>query len=312
MACLHQIVSFGVACGLASTVAMAQPQTVVMVPVPSPASGVEHRIQSVADLDLAFAFYRDVVGLPVLQAPADATTRFPEALARTTGARVRAARLDLPGAGTGLLLVEFAGVEQRPQRPSLADPGASALIVRVRDVGVVLAAAHGFGTPVAVDEGRVRATTVLVDPDGFFVEVDHDAAPAGDVTPGNVVGVHVAFTVADVEPVVSFYRDVLGFAIERPVTDGGRVARVARIPGSPLAWEFRASPGGAGMVHAGRLKDPGAPAMAVRVPNVRVAAEAARRAGLPVLSAAGEPVMRAAGGRVLIRDPGGLLLEVVN
>jgi hypothetical protein len=66
------------------------------------------------------------------------------------------------------------------------------------------------------------------------------------------------------------------------------------------------------MAHAGRLQDPGTPAMAVRVPNVRVATEAARRAGLPILSDDGEPVMLEAGGLVLIRDPGGLLLELIE
>jgi catechol 2,3-dioxygenase-like lactoylglutathione lyase family enzyme len=310
---IHRLVSLGVAASLlAPGVAPAQPQTIVMVPVPSPVSVVEHRIQAVADLDRTFAFYRDVIGLPVLAAPADAAELFPGGLAGTTGARVRAARFDLPGAGTGLVLAEFEGVERRPQRPRRSDPGESTLRVSVRELARVVAAAGRFGAPVASDESGEAGAAVLVDPDGFFVEVRRPALPPEGAAGGNVVGAHVAFTVAEPEPVAVFYRDVLGFSLERGATTGDRETRIVRIPGGRLAWEFTAHPGADRMAHAGRLQDPGTPAMAVRVPNVRVATEAARRAGLPILSDDGEPVMLEAGGLVLIRDPGGLLLELIE
>jgi len=313
MVSIHRLASLGIAAWLcAPGMAPAQPRTVVMVPVPAPASAVEYRIQSVADLDRAFAFYRDVIGLPVLEASADAAAWFPGGLAATAGARVRAARFDLPGADAGLLLAEFGGVDRRPQRPRPTDPGAATLIVSVRDLDAVVAAAGDFGAPIAVRGGGVADFAVLVDPDGFFVEVARPAPLPAEAGAGNVVGVRVAFTVAESEPVAAFYRDVLGFSLEGDAAVGERVTRVARIPGGPLAWEFRAFPDADRMVHAGRLQDPGTPAMAVRVPNVQVAAEAARRAGLPILSVGGEPVMQEAEGLVMIRDPGGLLLELIE
>ena len=310
---LHPVASFGVVAWLlAPGPIAAQPRTVVMVPVPAPASAVEHRIHAVGDLDRTFAFYRDVLRLPVLEPPADAGGRFPEMLAGTSGAVVRVASFELPGADAGLLLAEFDGIDRRPQRPRRTDPGASVLRMRVRDLDAVVAAARAFGTPVVRSDGELEAA-VLVDPDGFFVEVDRPST-LPDGAPGNIVDTRLAFTVADPELVAVFYRDVLGFSIERGAvgTSGQGLTRMARIPGAPLTWEFTSYEETDRMAHVGRLQDPGTPTMAIHVPNVRVAAEAARRAGLPVLSAGGEPVMLEAGGLVLIRDPGGLLLELIE
>ncbi len=313
-------------------------QVVVMRPVPAPASAVDNYIHTVGDLDRTFAFYRDVIGLPVTAEPGEAV--FEPRLQRLTstpGSGLRAARFGLPGTGAGLLLAEFSRVDRRPWQARVTDPGVSMLVLVVRDLNAALEAVRASGTEASVvrPESPQLARVYVADPDGFPVMiVMREPAPAlADEPTGNVVGARVRITVARHDPVVAFYRDVLGFSVTRTPLDRrsplavappgtwtgesdgsetGASLRFGRIPGSSFEWEFVEFRGYAQVVHEGRLQDPGTPAISVLVPDVRVAARAVREAGLPIVSAGGVPAMSDTGGAVFVRDPGGMLVELVE
>ena len=314
---------------------MAEAQTVTMTRVPAPATAVDNYIHTVDDLDRSFAFYRDVIGLPVAREPgAPSENERLQRLTNTPGARMRSARLQIPGTGVGLLLTEFSGTERRVLTPRNSDPGASTIVVTVRDLDTMLAAARGFGSPVVTAGGGPVAlgpgmrSVFITDPDGFYVEiVQSDPVPDTNApASSNVVLARVAFTVEDADAVLQFYRDVLGFAV-RPggafadnaavnrlvgVEGGEFRASLAQIPGSALEWEFVEFRGLDRTAHQGRPQDPGTPAISVLVPDVRSAVLAVRAVGLPIVTAGGEPVMGDVSGSVFVRDPGGLLLELIE
>ncbi|AEA28292.1 VOC family protein [Pseudonocardia benzenivorans] len=107
-------------------------------------TGLARAIVSVADLDAALRFYRDVLGLPVVAPAPDV------------------AMLALPG-GTDLML------HQRPSRPS--DAGV-ALSFAVDDVDATVDAAVSAGCGVLdapADQPWGERQAVLTDPDGHVV-----------------------------------------------------------------------------------------------------------------------------------------------
>lgn len=329
-----RLVAFGTALWLGMH-DLAVAQTVTMTRVPAPATGVDNYIHTVDDLDRTFAFYRDVIGLPVAREPGErsASERL-QRLTDTRGASLRSAQLQIPGTGVGLLLTEFSGIDRRAFTPRNSDPGASTLVVTVRDLDTMLASARTFGSPVVTAGGEPMAlgpgmrSVFITDPDGFYIEiVQAEPLPETNApTASNVVLARVAFTVENIDAVLQFYRDVLGFrvtpggafsanaAVSRLVgIEGGEFrASFAQIQGSALEWEFVEFRAIERIRYDGRLQDPGTAAISVLVPDVRAATQAVRAVGLPIVTAGGEPAMSDTGGAVFVRDPGGLLLELIE
>ena len=177
---------------------------------------------TVADLPRSLAFYREAIGLEVLE--------------------VGAGRASLGAAGYELLaLVEEAGAPPAhghtglyhfallvPRRADLARWLAHAARDQVRLTGlsdhsvseaIYLSDPDGHGIEIYCDrpretwEGEVgtRLTTVPLDIDGVLEELeDPETAPFDGLPAGTVMG-HVHLKVADVPEAVDFYTDVLGF-----------------------------------------------------------------------------------------------------
>ena len=190
--------------GLAAVAGIALGEAPGLAPLPAAqaapraaVTGIFNWIHSTADLDRGYAFYHEVFGLEMVNAPfgaipgappPDTIRRRSEAIAdpvigeltNTRGARFRNVFLRLPSAPFGLELSEFNDIENRALRPNLWDPGATTLILEVRDIEAILAAIRKrraaivtlSAEPVNIGSTRAPSRSILVrDPDGYLVQV---------------------------------------------------------------------------------------------------------------------------------------------
>ena len=237
-------------------------------------------IHTVANLDKSIAFYRDVIGLHekhVLSAfPSDKPTRNDQInrLTNTPNAFFRPIYFELPGNDYGFELLEFTQIERQPFEPRLQDPGATFLILDVRNLDAMLAKAKMGGATLVTPGGKpvkdsVARSIFLRDPDGFYLLLrQHQLMKAG-ASKGPIAAATVGITVADLANTTAFYRDRLGFVPGKPADGGslnaltgvseGQIATTTlKIAGStfePQLWEFR------GVDHRPahpRMQDPGA------------------------------------------------------
>jgi catechol 2,3-dioxygenase-like lactoylglutathione lyase family enzyme len=314
-----------VVCAVASTLA-GQGAT---PPAPSGAPagevlGVGNFIHAVSNLDRSLEFYHDVLGLdlqrgrgaPANPAPAPFVAT-PEILRlyNAVGGQFRVGTAMIAESPMRAELAEFKDVEPRPVRPRFQDPGATNLILSVRDIDAVMARVKKSATPVVtvggqpvtLSEGGARMRAVLVqDPDGFFVElVERDPAPA-TAAPAevNVIGIAFGVTVGSTDRMVRVFRDALGFeprigsfASDQAVlalmgTPGARYRRTtALVPGSSFQVEFLEFSGiDRKPVHSSAPHDPGSPVLRLRVRDVDSVLKALASTGVKVASAGGDAV----------------------
>jgi lactoylglutathione lyase len=139
--------------------------------------GIDHAGITVASVEAALGFYRDLLGLRVIDEGAEEGHEL-DAIVGLTGVRMLYAELDL-GGGQVLEITQYLTPPgaQLAQRP--CDPGASHLALRVDDVDALcerLAAAGVTiaGRPTTITEPGAwhRARCVYIDdPDGRTVEL---------------------------------------------------------------------------------------------------------------------------------------------
>ncbi len=138
---------------------------------------LDHVSVTCADLERSIAFYRDVLGLPLL-GRGEAAERELSTLTGLEGVRLRWAELDL-GRGQVLELVEYLHPRGRVLEPRVHDPGAGHLALAVEDIEaaharLVAAGARVRSEPVRLtEEGDWNGVRVLYasDPDGATVEL---------------------------------------------------------------------------------------------------------------------------------------------
>lgn len=195
-------------------------------------------IHVVAHIDKTIAFYHGVLGLNQLtfgNAPPAAPKFAPNgpvaqlyAVPADTAVAVTVFRL--PVMGVGLEFAQFRGVAQKSSRPQPQDPGASVVVLTVRDLEPILQRAHAAhvpivstgGVPVATgDDAARRRIVVLSDPDGYYVELIERAAPAGSTDSGagaaggdSVQQASLMLSIADTDQNAHFYRDLLGLPLQ--------------------------------------------------------------------------------------------------
>ena len=147
--------------GFAAAAGITLGQAPGLVPLPpaqaapsAAVTGIFNWIHSTADLDRGYAFYHEVFGLEMIE---PAVRRYPrrassehhtEAVGsdcrsgdrrtdKHESARFRNVFMRLPNAPFGLELSEFNDIESRALRPNFWDPGATTLILEVRDINAV-------------------------------------------------------------------------------------------------------------------------------------------------------------------------------
>lgn len=130
---------------------------------------------TVADTEAALRVYRDVLHIPV---QASEFRAIPLAdLMGLRGTPIRLTNLPVPGSTLVVELIELKGVAGTPIRPRLADPGATRVQVRLRDLDATIGALKAAGSTV-VSAGGVPATlnggvraAIMPDPTGIYLVV---------------------------------------------------------------------------------------------------------------------------------------------
>ena len=292
---------------------------------------LSHAIHAVEDLDTTLAFYREVFGLK--GTPNDFPNPAVPLLTDAPGVTLRLSMMPLPGA-MRFELTHFKGLERKPARAAYTDPGAASIVLYVRDLDAAVANAKKANAPIVTSGGApVEITTakgksrsiVLRDPDGFFVQVVQEAA-AADAPEGNVHRVSLAYTMESAEATAKFYNGLMGVELTGPSAFSKDPATL-KLVGAPAGTEFRkltgVLPGPPAYVEFTefrgvprnkfhlRVRDPGAPAMAIQVINLTGMVAQMRAAGSHLISANGQIVDFGGGTHnIFVEDPNGMNIEL--
>ena len=292
---------------------------------------LSHAIHAVQDLDTTLAFYRDVFGLngTAQDFPNPAVPQ----LTNAPGVTLRLSMLRLPGKML-FELTHFKGVDRKPARAAYTDPGAGSIVFYVRDLDAAVAKAKKAnapivttgGVPVEITTASGKARSILLrDPDGFFIQVVQET-PAAGAPEGNVHRVSLAYTIDSAESTAKFYNGMLGLELTGPsafskdpatlklvgAPEGTEFRKLTGVlPGPPANVEFTEFRGVPRTKFHLRVRDPGAPAMAIQVINLNGMVAEMKAAGVNVISANGQIVDFGGGTHtIFVEDPNGMNLEV--
>jgi catechol 2,3-dioxygenase-like lactoylglutathione lyase family enzyme len=292
---------------------------------------LSHAIHAVEDLDTTLAFYRVVFGLK--GNPSDFPNPAVPLLTNAPGVTLRLSMLALPGA-MRFELTHFKGLERKPAQAKYTDPGAASIVLHVRDIDTILANAKKANAPIvttggapveiATAAGKARSI-ILRDPDGFFVQLIQDA-PAAGAPEGNVHRVSLAYTMESAETTAKFYTGMMGIDLSGPSpfskdpallqlygAPAGTEFRklTGLIPGPPAAVEFTEFRGVPRSRFHLRVRDPGAPAMAIQVVNIMGMVEQMKASGTNLISANGQLVDFGNGvHNIFLEYPNGMNIEL--
>jgi catechol 2,3-dioxygenase-like lactoylglutathione lyase family enzyme len=294
-------------------------------------TSLSHNIHAVNDLDTTLAFYKDVFGLE--GRAADFANPAVPLLTNAPGVTLRLSMLTLPG-GTRYELTHFKGLERKPGIAKYTDPGAASVVLYVRDLDALVAAAKKANAPIVTTGGEpVHIATatgharsiVLRDPDGYFLQLVEET-PAAGAPEGPIHRTSLAFTMEDAAATQKFYTGMMAVPLAGP-TEFKRDASLAKLFGAPETVELRKlsgtlPPGTAveftefrGVPRTKfhlRVRDPGAPAMAINVDNIEGMVAQMKAAGVNLISTNGELVDFGNGVRnIFVEDPNGMNLELI-
>ena len=204
-----------------------------------------HFIHATDTLEPTLAFFHDVFGF---DAPMPRVNNSPGValLNHAPGIGLRATRPLFPGEKFGIEFTEFSHVDRKKGQALPTDPGAIELILPVRDIDAVYAAAQKRGAPILSAHGPVKVTTpagparvlVMRDPDGYLVRAVEVSA-ANATSPGQLQpGVSLGVAVNDMEQTVRYYHDMMGFDVTGSMAFA-RDAAMADLVGAPSRSECR-------------------------------------------------------------------------
>jgi len=322
---MNRKLRLGIAFGMAGWVATAAAQQPV-----GQTKALSHAIHAVNDLDTTLAFYRDVFGID--GKAADFANPAVPLLTNAPGVTLRLSMVALPG-GTRFEFTHFKGLERQPAQAKYWDPGAASLVLYVRDIDALVAAAKKAkaaivttgGMPVEITTAKGKARSIVLrDPDGFFLQLVQET-PAAGAPEGSVQRISLAYTMEDVAATKRFYTGMLGVELNGAAAFG-RDPALAKLVGAPESVEFRKltgtlPPGTAvdfiefrgvprNKFHL-RVRDPGAPALCVQVENIEGMVGQMKAAGVNLISANGQLVDFGNGvHNIFVEDPNGLNIEL--
>lgn len=295
----------------------------------TPVVGLGNLAHPVESLEKTVPFYRDVLGLPLNGNPLAAKPQALDAdisrFTGTQGASFRAAIFTIPNAGFGWELTEFTGVPHKADTFAIQDPGATTLVLRVRDLAAMLNRLKTAGATIVSISGTPQNNEIVVrDPDGFFVELQQPQTTPADAT-SDILGASINISVEDTDKSVKFYREAFGYNA-RPSSAWGTNAAVLQliglkqgewrithgvIPGFTTDFaliEYRGNPRAKRALGAA---DPGEPEFTMVVRDLDVAVAQWKAAGGTVVTSGDTPVKRAGGlGNVFVRDINGVMWEL--
>jgi catechol 2,3-dioxygenase-like lactoylglutathione lyase family enzyme len=291
---------------------------------------LSHFIHATEKLETTLAFYKEVFDFDAAPPRVNANPGV-ALLNNRPGIGLRASTPKFPGETFGIEMTDFSNVDKKGGQARATDPGGIELILPVRDLDAVVAAARKAGAPIvtrsgapvviATPGGKSRAI-VIRDNDGFMVRVvEVPATVPGMVQPG----ASMAVAVRDMDATAKFYHDVVGIDL------GGdrkfvRDEAMADLVGAPAKSEYRmqsfAFPG----TKAARMEfyewkglprtpfhlrvpDPGASGWVARVSNIDAMMQQVNARHTPKLTPA--PVWFSKTiSDIFIEDPNGMNLEL--
>jgi catechol 2,3-dioxygenase-like lactoylglutathione lyase family enzyme len=302
------------------------PREAAAVPVLTHGLALTAVSHSVNNLEKTAAFYRSLFGLVPFGSfePMPLVNSSMAKLTNTGNAKYRQATLRLPNTGVVLRLMEFAGVERAPLKPGLTDPGQVVLRLMLNDMPLTLAnlqkvnAEFVLGAP---SPGTSSSFAVVRDPDGYLLTLEPGQGPQGSSVDQTAVNeVHVVVITADTDKSLTFYKNVLGVDFapgvwgKLPVGNGEIRRSVAHEFGGPQRivelCEYRNV--GAGTPVKARLQDPPASLVSFIVRDMSDTLKAVNEAKSPIVTAGGAPVTIASLPRIVVRDPDGAFVELVQ
>ncbi len=297
-------------------------------------------VHSVADLDRSLAFYRGVLGLEldaVAAVPGGSSAEV-RRLVNAPGVTIRTATLRIPGTDLRLVLAQFAGGDSTRVTPRIQDPGVVKTALRVRDMDAVFALVQKHlagvltegGSPIR-PEGPAGAnrSVIVKDPDGYVVEFALQNVPPLPETlspTSMIIGGWASLIVENLAASIEFYRDQLGFTFSsngRPVSPlvlslqglpaaTGTVSAASKPAGSAYNWFVYEFKGVERAPLPARLQDPGTASVSFYVDDVRAVLHRLKASAIRVETSGGEPVTIGDTTRVIVRDPSGILIELVE
>lgn len=335
----------GIITGAAAVLLFALPG--IAAPPKVAVTGSENLIQTVEDTNKTYAFFhalgleiadRDVLGRAQTQGQVPALAPSSESLDKLCDiphTTWRYLALAVPNA-FNMELIEFAVPNRTMVRSRSQDPGATTLVLMVRNIDAALQAARkngasvvtAGGAPLVIGPGKTRSVLVR-DPDGLFIELvqpdplPETRAPAN----GNIIGGSLKRTVQESEKTLDFYRDIFGFEVQPAASFASNkiIAELvavpakaqfrqyrAGIPGSSAQWEFTQFKDAPGKPFHAKISDPGASGFQLKVRDVDAAVKAVKAGGGTILTAGGEPLKIGNNRTILVHDPDGFLLELMQ
>jgi catechol 2,3-dioxygenase-like lactoylglutathione lyase family enzyme len=296
--------------------------------------GIGPLFHIVADIDRSVAFYRGLLGAPTTAAAPRTFAADPELqqLYNLPGGRESASVVRIPGSTLSLEFVEWRDVERSPVQPRVQDPGATILMLTVRDLAksMIWLIEHGAllvgrgAAPVSIDDERGKRRVVLLrDPDGFFIELAQPDTLPQAATSNGIVGATFAVTIDDTDKTMRFYREAFGFqpdvgmsfVPDHAWTTGvlGSEAQVRRstavVPGSSVRMEFLEFKRIDRKRLHSRLQDPGTSMLQLSVRDLNAVVRASKSAGGSILSASGVATLRHNSPIAIVGDANNFFLE---
>jgi catechol 2,3-dioxygenase-like lactoylglutathione lyase family enzyme len=298
----------------------------------------------VSDLDKSARFYRDMFGLDLVPTPSGEGLPWDSNpnqlnLHGLPKARLRFINARMSGVPCGVELVEFGGVDRQSVRRRLQDPGATMLILLVKDIDAIFARLKAAnvtvltkgGAPILVGPSKTARAVIVQDPDGHPIELAQ-LQPAPSTTANaqsNVIGIRLRITVTDIEKAANYYRQTLGIDLKPGVFT--KDESVMAMTGLPSAAEYRVGastlPGselvleliefkGAGPTKSvpSRVQDPGSYRLQLNVRDLSETLATLRQTGSRVISTEGSALQMMLGSDAwrlaVIQDPNNLFLVV--
>lgn len=286
----------------------------------------------VPNLDKSLEFYRRVFALlPYGRVPQrPLMNQAMEKLNNLPGMRMRQATLRLPNSGLLMRLVEVSNIEAAAKAPqAMSDPGTAIFRFEVTDVESVVAnlerAGARFVSPASAQAARTASPILVRDPDGYLLEIAKGLGAQGtDIGAGAspILDSRMVLTSASMDAKLKFYRDILGAPVPA-ASDWGKAAfgtgevRSSRSddiggPGRVLEFrEFRNA--GQAAPFQPRPQDPGATLLSFFVRDLPAVTKQIQDDGtLTIVTPEGKPVRLANLDRLVVKDPDGVFVELIQ
>jgi catechol 2,3-dioxygenase-like lactoylglutathione lyase family enzyme len=317
-----------------------------------------HLGREIGNVELMIHFYHDLLGLGLMgrreqprpygkQSPLLEFVQLGEGVPNPMEARNRAVIMPIPGTkganGNDMTVeaIEIKKIASRPFHPRFNDPGASRLVLFVRNLDKILPVLDDELVPIVTAgekpialssypgiSGSIRAVVVR-DPDGYPVELlEITPTPQTSAAPeSNIVGARISLVVDDLETTCRWFRNLVGtdlqFWISPYIDDkayeqlsgvpGQFRMALATIPGSPVIMEFIRYKEHNRKFARPHIQDPGTAHVLFMAKDDDVIMQRVRAAGLQTLSKTGGPVFIGPTTRsFFVTGPDGLWAEFMD